>query len=259
MDSSCIYVGFVMHRRMRPRRHYFRYRAYWLLLDLDQVEALSHRLALFAHNRSRLFSLFDRDHGDGTNTPLRVQIDRQLAAADIDISGGRVSLLCMPRSLGYCFNPLSIFFCYDIKGRLAAIIYQVHNTFSERHSYVVAVHSDSEVIHQHCQKRFYVSPFLDMDLEYDFRITVPEDRLAVAIAVTGKEGQILSAVMRGHRKPLTDRNIGTLFLTVPALNLKVIAAIHWEALKLWFKRIGFRRRQSLPVGETIVRAGEVME
>jgi DUF1365 family protein len=260
MTKSSIYVGSVMHRRLRPRRHHFRYRAYWLLLDLDEIETLSKRLIFLSYNRPNLFSFYDSDHGDGTKSPLRPQIDRQLCEAGIDISGGRITLLCMPRTLGYCFNPLSIFFCHREDGSLAAIVYQVHNTFAERHSYVIAVKDAGNAVHQNCRKRFYVSPFLDMDLRYDFRIVGPDKRVAVAIAASGPEGPVLSAVMTGYRSPLTDRNLASLFLRIPAVTLKVVAGIHWEALKLWIKRIGFRRRPAPPGrAATIVPARDVLE
>ena len=255
-----IYIGSVMHRRLRPRRHHFRYRAFWLLLNLDEIEALSKRVTWLSYNRPNLFSFYDSDHGDGTDTPLRFQIDRQLAEAGLDISGGRVMLLCMPRTLGYCFNPLSVFFCYRKDGDIEAIVYQVHNTFAERHSYVITVKDGRNAVHQNCRKRFYVSPFLDMDLRYDFRIVGPDNRVTVAISATGPEGPILNAVMAGVRKPLTDRSLFGVFWRIPAVTLKVMAAIHWEALRLWIKRIRLRRRPAPPVrSATIVPAREVPE
>lgn len=260
MVESSIYVGSVMHRRLHPRRHHFRYHAFWLLLNLDEIEALSKRMMWFSYNRSNLFSFYDSDHGDGTKTPIRVQIDRQLAKAGLDISGGCVMLLCMPRTLGYCFNPLSVFFCYRKDGDLEAIVYQVHNTFAERHSYVIAVKDAGSAVHQNCRKRFYVSPFLDMDLRYDFRIAGPDKRVTVAISATGPEGPVLNAVMAGVRKPLTDRSLFGIFWRIPAVTLKVMAGIHWEALRLWIKRIGFRRRPAPPGrATTIVPAREVLE
>ena len=260
MVESSIYIGSVMHRRQRPHRHHFRYRAFWLLLNLDELEALSKRMTWFSYNRPNLFSFYDSDHGDGTNTPLRAQIGRQLAEAGFDVSGGRVMLLCMPRTLGYCFNPLSVFFCYRKDGDLAAIIYQVHNTFAERHSYVIAVKGAESAIHQNCRKRFYVSPFLDMDLRYDFRIAGPDNRVTVAISATGSEGLVLNAIMAGVRMPLTDRNLLGVFWRIPAVTIKVMAGIHWEALKLWIKPIGLRRRPAPPTrAATIVPAREVLE
>lgn len=245
-EHSSLYTGSVMHRRLHPRRHRFRYRAFWLLLDLDEVGLLSSRLRWFSYNRPNVFSLYDRDHGDGSATPLRTQIEARLREADIDIAGGRIELLCMPRTLGYCFNPLSIFFCYRADGALAALIYQVHNTFSERHSYVIRVEREGVALRQRCRKLFYVSPFLDMEMRYDFRIEGPDERLVVGICASSSAQPVLSAVLSGDRQPLTDRTLRRVFLTIPAVTLKVIAAIHWEALRLWAKRIALRRRPPPP-------------
>jgi uncharacterized protein len=239
---SAIYVGSVMHRRLRPRRHHFRYRAFWLLLDLEELAELSRQLRWFSHNRSNLFSLYDTGHGDGSTTPLRTQIERQVIEAGIDLSGGRIQLLCMPHTFGYCFNPLSIFFCHRASGELAAIVYQVHNTFAERHSYIIPVEGVGKELRQRCRKLFYVSPFMDMDLHYDFRVVGPDKRIRVGICASRDNRPVLNAVLTGVREPLTDRNLIRLCIRMPAVTLKVIAAIHWEALKLWTKRIGFRRR-----------------
>jgi len=243
---SSLYTGAVMHRRLHPRRHRFRYRAFWLLLDLNELGRLSTGLRWFSYNRRNVFSLYDRDHGDGSDTPLRAQVATRLKDAGIMIEGGRIELLCMPRTLGYGFNPLSIFFCYYADGSLAALIYQVHNTFAERHSYVIPVARDDNSLRQRCRKLFYVSPFLDMDLRYDFRIEGPDERLVVGICASTATQPMLSAVLSGDRQPLNDRTLRRVFVSIPAVTLKVIAAIHWEALRLWVKRIGLRRRPPPP-------------
>ena len=244
--QSALYVGSVMHRRLSPQAHYFRYRAFWLLVDLDELNELSRTLRWFSHNRRNLFSLHDADHGDGTATPLRVQVDRQLAAAGVDLADGRIRLLCMPRTLGYCFNPLSIYFCSRADGTLAATIYQVHNTFGERHSYVIPAEACGRALHQHCRKSFYVSPFLDMELSYDFRICGPDDRLSVGIRVGSVKGTEMVAALTASRRELTQANLVRLFLRVPAVTLKVTTAIHWQACRLWLK--GFRLRLRPAVG-----------
>jgi DUF1365 family protein len=249
---SSLYVGSVMHRRMQPRMHHFRYRAFWLLIDLDELPELSRQFRWFSHNRQNIFSFYDADHGDGTATPLCIQVKRQLTEAGIELAGGRIRLLCMPRTLGYCFNPLSIFFCYRADGALAAIIYQVHNTFAERHSYVIRVQDHYGPLHQQCRKLFYVSPFLGMEMRYDFRITGPDERIVVGISASASEGPILSAVLAGTREPLTDRNLSRVFLQIPAITLKVSAAIRWEALKLWAKRIRLYRRPVPPEQPTTI-------
>jgi DUF1365 family protein len=244
-----------MHRRLHPRRHHFRYSVFWLLLDLDELDNLSAALRWFSHNRPNVFSFRDVDHGDGTATPLRLQIIRQLNEAGVDLAGGRISLLCMPRVLGYCFNPLSVFFCHRADGALAAVIYQVHNTFAERHSYVIPVENRSAALHQQCRKQFYVSPFMDMDMRYDFRITGPDARMVIGICATCSRGPVLSAVLTGARRSLTDHNLARVFLQVPVVTIKVVLAIRWEALRLWAKRIGLRRRPGpSPRAATVVPA-----
>ena len=249
---SSIYVGSVMHRRLTPRQHRFRYNAFWLFLDLDELGELSSTLRWFSHNRTNIFSFHDADHGDGTSTPLRAQIERQLAEANINIAGGRIRLLCMPRTFGYCFNPISIVFCYRNDATLAAVVYQVHNTFGERHSYVIQVECQGGALHQRSHKLFYVSPFLDMDMRYDFRITGPDERIAVGICASSFEKPVLQAVLSGARRDLTDRNLMFVFLKIPGVTIKVVAAIHWEALRLWAKGIGLRHRPPPPKRPTTV-------
>ena len=255
---SCLYVGSVMHRRLRPRRHHFRYRVFWILVDIDELAALSERLRWFSHNRANLFSFHDRDHGNGSPTPLREQIERKLREADVDCAGGAIRVLCMPRTLGYCFNPLSIFFCHRGDGALAALVYQVHNTFGERHSYVIPVSEHGHPLHQRCAKRFYVSPFLGMDVRYEFRVSVPDERVAVGIKASEKTGPVFTAVLEGRHRALSDSNLLALFVKMPAVTIKVIAAIHWQAAKLWIKRIALHRRPPPPAHDTsIVRASLV--
>lgn len=256
---SSLYVGSVMHRRLQPRMHRFRYRAFWLLLNLDELDELSSKLRWFSHNRPNIFSLYDTDHGDGTETSLRVQVERHLSEAGVDPSGGQIRLLCMPRTLGYSFNPISIFFCYRADGALAALIYQVHNTFGERHSYVIRVEEQRAALHQRCRKLFYVSPFLDMDMRYDFRVTGPDERIVVGISASSSSKAVLNAVLTGRKRELTDRNLMFVFLKIPAITIKVIAAIHWEALRLWVKGIRLHRRPSPPANTaTIVTANSAI-
>lgn len=243
---SAIYVGSVAHRRIAPRPHALRYRAFWLLLDLDEVPAVAAKLHLFSYNRRNLFSLHDADHGDGSQTPLRKQIERCLAPAGIDISGGTVRLLCMPRTLGYAFNPLSIYFCHRADGTLAAVIYEVHNTFGERHSYLIPAEAADGVVRQRCRKTFYVSPFMDMEMHYAFRVHLPGRHVAVAIRGSGAEGPLIDACLLGARRDLTDLALLRAFVAVPAVTLKVIAAIHWEALRLWLKGLRLRPRPQKP-------------
>lgn len=168
---SSLYIGSVMHRRVQPWVHSLRYRVFWMLLDLNEIDELDRSLCFFSYNRFNAASFYNKDHGDGSAVPLRVQVKRHLQNANIDLSGGRMELLCMPRIFGYGFNPLSVYFCYGRDKALKAILYEVHNTFGERHSYLIPVAiSSDEVIEQHCGKEFYVSPFMDMEMTYAFRV-----------------------------------------------------------------------------------------
>ena len=243
---SALYIGSVMHRRLRPRVHHFRYRAFWFLLDLDELDALSGTTHLFSHNRPNLFSLYDTDHGDGSATALRSQVERQLCEAGADLAGGRIDLLCMPRTLGYAFNPLSIYFCHHANGALVALVYEVHNTFGERHSYVIPLGAGDDV-HHSCDKAFYVSPFMDMGLRYDFAVNQPGDNLAVSIRASGRDGKpVMIACLGGKRRALTDASLLRQGFAMPAITLKVIAAIHWQALRLWLKGVSLKAKPPSP-------------
>lgn len=254
---SALYTGAVVHRRFAPRQHALRYRCFWLLLDLAEIDDLASRLTLFSRQRFNLFSFRDADHGAGTDEPLRSQIDRILAEAGLDITGGSVQILCMPRVLGYVFNPLSVYFCRRADGALAAVLYEVSNTFGERHSYLIPAEPDQTgTVRQECDKRFYVSPFMDMDLRYEFRLTPPDRTVAVAIRCVKAGEDVIAAALTGRRREIGDATLLKTFLTHPLVTAKVIAAIHWEALTLWRKGIGLRPRPAPPARPvTIVRSG----
>jgi uncharacterized protein len=252
-QESYLYVGSVMHRRFRPRPHHFRYRVFWMLLDLNELPRLSEQLKLFSYDDFNLFEFRDSDHGDGTSTPLRTQVHGWLADAGCSVGDGPIRLLCMPRTLGFCFNPLSVYFCYGADGTLAALVYQVHNTFGGRHRYVFPVGRENSAARQQCAKDFFVSPFLDMDLRYRFRLSGPGDRIALAIRARSALGPMMDAVMSGARRDLTDRELARLALAIPVVTVKVVSAIHWEALRLWFKGLRFRpERRAHPVATSSV-------
>jgi uncharacterized protein len=243
-QGSGIYSGWVMHRRLKPRRHRFRYRAWWLLLDLAELPRLADRLRWFSCGRFNLFSFYESDYGHGAE-PLRKQIEHHLDDAGIAWDRGAIRLLCMPRVLGYAFNPLSVYFCHWRDGTIAATVYEVHNTFGERHSYVIeATAARDEVIRQQSAKRFYVSPFMGMDVSYEFRATQPEEAISIGISAADASGPVMHAAMQGHRKRLNDAQLLRLLITHPLVTLKVIGAIHWEALRLWGKRLQLQTHTS---------------
>jgi len=233
---SAAYVGSVVHTRLSPVRHRLRYRMLAMLLDIDEVPLIAKRLRLFSAERFNAFSFHARDHLDGSDTPLRAQIEAHLARAGIGAQGGPIRVLCMPRVLGSVFNPLSVWFCHAPDGALRAVLYEVNNTFRQRHSYLMPVaDTNATVIRQSCEKRFYVSPFMEMAMRYRFRVGVPGDRAVVAIEVRGANGTVLSACFAGERRKLSDGLLLRGLARHPLMAAQVLGAIHWEALKLWRK------------------------
>lgn len=240
MSQSAIYTGHVAH--MRPGKHRLRYRVFMLGLDLNELDQLDQRLTRFSRNRFGLLSFFDRDHGDRSGAPLLDQIERKVREAGIVWAGGRVVLMTMPRILNYVFNPLSVYFCYDDDGRVVALVYEVSNTFGERHFYVLAPESADGRLTQSCGKTFFVSPFLEMALRYEFTIVPPSDRCLVSMVVRRSDAVALTASFAGDRLELTDANLARVWRSNPLMTLKVIAGIHWEALKMVFKGIRYLGR-----------------
>lgn len=251
---SCLYVGTVSHHRLRPKRHHLSYRVFSALLDLDELPLMDRRLRLFAWNRFAPYAFHDRDHGPGADAPLRPWVEAELARAGIDLGGGSIRLLCYPRILGYVFNPLSVYFCHKADGRLAAILYEVNNTFGQRHSYLIPVQALPEdisadpVVRQQCEKEFYVSPFLAVAGRYHFRVTPPAEKLVLDILQTAEDRlPTLHARFESTRIDLDDKALARCFLRYPLLTLKIIGGIYLEALQLWLKGVPLIRRPPPPV------------
>lgn len=246
--AAALYVGKVMHARLKPVGHRFSYRVMSLLIDLDRLAEADRQSPLFGVNRAALYSFHEADHGERDGTPLRAYVERRASEHGISVAGGRVLLLCYPRLLGYTFNPLSVYFCHRADGGLALIIYEVRNTFGEIHSYVLPVRSGQispAGLRQQQDKQFYVSPFVEMATRYHFRIAPPGEDVALRILETDREGPLLAATFRGSRRTLTTAALLRAFVSLPLLTLKIVAAIHWEALRLWLKGIKLVPRASI--------------
>jgi DUF1365 family protein len=246
MTGTRLFFGEVMHRRHRPKAHRLRYRLFWMLIDLDELPALGRHGRLFSHNRFNLLSFHDRDHGDGAGGGLRPQLERTLAARNIRLGNGKIFLFCMPRVLGYAFNPLSVYFCHREDGSLGAIVYEVHNTFGERHSYVFDAGNEAAPVAHTCNKRFHVSPFMGMDMKYDFRTLLADDRISIAIRGSDAEGALINAALVGKAAAFSPANLLRGLLQYPLVTVKVTAAIHWHALRLWLKGIPVRTKPVAP-------------
>lgn len=233
---SAIYEGDVVHERRRPRRHRLKYRVFSLLLDLDELPVLDRTFKLFGYNRRAPLAFYDRDHGPTDGGPLRPWVENHLRDAGLNPDGGAIRLLCYPRIFGYVFNPLSVYFCYARTGELLAILYEVCNTFKERHTYVIPVDGPTDrVIRQSCEKSMYVSPFIGMDAAYHFRIVPPAARTNIVIRQEDADGLLLAASFAGARQPFSTGTLARTLARFPLLTLKIVAGIHWEALRLWIK------------------------
>lgn len=249
MNGSALYLGRIVHRRIRPIRRRFDARVFSLLVDLDSLPALAARLRLFSHNRFNLIAFHDRDHGGRDGTALRPWVEARMRAADIEPDGGPIRLLCFPRVLGYVFNPLSVYFCHDRGGTLQAVIYEVRNTFGGIHHYVFPVDGvgPTDRTRSHATaKRFHVSPFLPMEARYRFRLTPPAERYDLLIRVEDEAGALMTAVHTAERRPLDDRSLMAAFLAHPLMTFKVIGRIHIEALGLWRRGAPFFRKPRTP-------------
>jgi DUF1365 family protein len=245
---SKIYAGRVFHQRTQTKNHRLSYNVFSILFDLDEFSELHSQFRFFSHNRFNIFSFWDKDYGPNEQKPLRSYIEKILQGANVETNSGPIRLLCYPRVFGYAFNPLSVYYCYDRDNALKAIIYEVSNTFGERHSYVIEVTQDGrKTIHQTCEKIFYVSPFIEMDCTYRFSMRPPSSNISVMINQTNDKGVLLKACFTGNKVEITNKSLLRLIFIYPLMTLKVMVGIHWEALKLWGKGLKFIPRPKAPI------------
>jgi DUF1365 family protein len=243
--NSCLYECTVFHRRLIPKAHEFLYRLFYLLVDLDELDQLSHSLKLLTINRRGLYSFYEADHISQGSISARENITLYLQSEGIAAAPAHILLLTLPRIAGYIFNPISIYFCYDTEGRPLTSVAEVGNTFGEWKPYLVPLSPEGN-FHTRVLKHFYVSPFSDLDLEFDFCFDLPSEHLNIAIDdYRGKERELLSS-LTGKRIPLTDATLLHFSFKYPFLTLQVIFGIHWQAFILWLKGLTARRKEGNP-------------
>ena len=243
MINSSIYNGSVIHKRFKPKKHFFKYRVFSLFLDLSELKELNNKLNFFSLNKFNLISFYEKDHGERDGSSLLEWVKNNLRRNNISTDNIKVKLLCYPRILGYVFNPLSIFFIYDNNESLVSILYEVKNTFGEQHTYVFKIGGENKLIQNNCSKKFHVSPFIEMDCNYFFRILKPEDKMSVIIDQYQTNEKILYASQDGKRVDFNSKELLKSYLKHPLMTFKIISAIHFEAFKLWTKGIKFIKKK----------------
>ena len=240
-----LYAGEVWHKRWRPVTHAFKYNVLYLLVDVAALDAADNdnRLtSILSFNRFNLFSVHAKDHLAGGEQPLCAQVHTALSDHGVDAQADRILMLSLPRVLGYVFNPISVFYCLRRDGSIFAILYEVNNTFGAKHLYVFPVDGEEGgAVAQHgADKQLHVSPFFEVAGDYRFRQLLPSELLSLAIVYRDSDGKpLLSASLQGEEKPLTSKQLAWQFIRLPFLTVKVTAAIHWEAARLWWRGVTF--------------------
>ncbi|MDQ5979004.1 MAG: uncharacterized protein QG602_1978 [Verrucomicrobiota bacterium] len=259
-----------MHARFAPKAHRFVYRIFLFALDLDELDALHRKLRLFSLNRRNLYSFREQDYlpthepvfngragplGPPSSEPARAAVAPYLSLKQrvvdylgtrgIDLTGGRVLLVSLPRVFGYLFNPVSFYFCYDRSGAPVAALAEVTNTFKEMKPYLLGPETNSGgAFHLRVPKHFYVSPFSDVDVAFDFQLRTPGNRLSIQIDDYVGAARTLTSTLTGPRQPLNDARLAWFTLKYPLITLKVIGLIHWHALRLWWKNVPWFAKSS---------------
>lgn len=239
LPAGALYDVRVMHRRRVAPFYRFVYDLFYLFVDIDRLPELQRTKKFFSLNGFNLLSLRERDYGDLSGAPgaLRRWVEATLAGKGINLGSGRIRLLTLPRVLGFAFNPISLYYCEHADGTLRAVIGEVRNTFGERHSYVLG--NSGAVMRwetpQDKDKQFHVSPFFQLEGRYRFHVSEPGDSVRVHIQESRGGEALFEATLAGERRALTDAAILMHVLKMPWATLKVVVAIHWEALKIWLR------------------------
>jgi DUF1365 family protein len=240
--TSSIYNGTVIHKRFKPKIHFFKYKVFSLLLDLSDLNRLDKDISFFSYNTFNLISFFDKDHGERDGSSLFEWVKKNLVENNINSENIKIKLLCYPRIFGYVFNPLSVFFVYDNQENLISILYEVKNTFGEQHTYIFKVENNNLLQHN-CSKKFHVSPFIEMNCNYFFKILKPAEKISVIIDQYQLDDKILFASQDGRRVDFNSKELLKSYIKHPLMTFKIISAIHFEAFKLWAKGIRFVKKK----------------
>jgi hypothetical protein len=251
MTDAQILFGRVFHCRRRPARHAFAYPVFFLRVPLSSMARAGR--GIFSVDRGNLLALMSRDHGPRDGSPLEPWVRSRLAQAGVSGADGEILLQAFPRVLGFVFNPISIFYCHDRQGGLRAVLCEVSNTFGERHNYLLA-HADGRPIGPRdwlrADKVFHVSPFCEVEGFYRFRFAGDAGRQFAEIDYHDRDGKLIVTAIDGEARPVGAASLARAILGYPFMTVGVVARIHWQALRLWLKRVPWFSKPEPPLQET---------
>jgi len=241
--ASQIYMGQIMHQRFRPMQYKFQYQIFSLKVDVDRIEEESNSVLWLGVNRFNLFSLHEKDYGARSDKGWRTWFEELITSYGATQKPAKIELVCMPRYLGFTFNPLAMWYAYNSRDELIAVVAEVSNTFGQWHHYVLVDHGKplQDKISATVDKAFHVSPFMNMNCQYRFKLVRPDERYRIGIYETENHKPLLNAIQVGKAVQLTSANLFKSALKLPFNTLKVVLMIHWWALKIWVKGGTFHR------------------
>jgi len=254
--NSSIYECRIMHQRSSPREHRFAYNVFLFALDLDEIDEIASRVVLFSHNRWNATTFRDDDHLPGPFPQLRLNVENLIRKHGVSQKPSRILLITSARILGYIFNPVSYYLCYDEAGKPLCAIAEISNTYGEMKPFFISGDAfTSGSFRARMTKHFYISPFLDLSDELEFTIEPPGDRLRIATDTWRGDERILAAGIRGVRRPLTTGSLAKALLKFPLVTLQIITAIHWEAFRLWLKGVPHHAKNERPADQRDIVKG----
>ncbi|MCA9406075.1 MAG: DUF1365 domain-containing protein [Candidatus Omnitrophica bacterium] len=243
--NSCLYRCEVMHDRLKPKRHKFTHSTFMFYLDLDEIDRVADRLKLFSRNRFNIYSFYDQDHMEFDGRTVKDNVLAFLKKKDIDLPVEKIKLLTNVRTFGHIFNPVSFYFCFDRNDNPLCVVPEIGNTFREMKPYVISQDTlFNNQFKDRQTKHFYISPFIDLDVDMQFKIRIPGERLNIRIDDYRGEDRFLLTSLLGEQKALSNKNLFLYTLCFPFITLKVIGLIHFHAFCLWLKKIPFHAKEA---------------
>ncbi len=239
-----------MHHRLEPKKHRFNYHVFMFYIDLDEVTLLTKKLWMFSNEKFNFFSLRKSEHiqlpidKPDTKKNIKEQISIYLSQNNIEIGNGKIMLLTNLNVLGYNFNPVSFYYCFDESSQPLCVVAEIGNTFGEIKPFLLNKNNLSKnIFHLNTTKYFYVSPFIDHDTNFDFNLAIPDQKLNIRIDDHKNEKRFFISTLTGTKKYLNNFNLIWYSIRFPFITLKIITLIHWNALLLWMKKIPFHKKE----------------